>query len=213
MFHCLLYKLLRILYTRRYGRYLVEWGRNIYFFIAIYILNNGKKKRPDSQTILIYMLVMRLVVTTQPHTQWTLGGSFPRSKADKSCSYHSPPFSTEVKNAWSYTSTLLCVSMMWCLIKHRDNFTISLKFFYSAVFYLQEDRRAGTCTRIEVLEPSAQTSILLASVNGSLPKFQTSSHELTFPYFLTNDILNFVYRAHLSGYYISIHISAIYINF
>jgi hypothetical protein len=27
------------------------------------------------------------------------------------------------KNAWSYTSTLQCVFMAWCLVKHSDNFT------------------------------------------------------------------------------------------
>jgi hypothetical protein len=32
---------------------------------------------------------------------------------------HSPPCSAEVRNAWSYTSTSLYVSMLWCLIKHR----------------------------------------------------------------------------------------------
>jgi hypothetical protein len=147
MSHCLLYKLLLILYTRRYGRYLVEWRGNIQFFIARYILKNGKKKQPDSQTILIHMRVMRLFYSLQwtmslkhhdPHTSsgdhsasylMDAGGSFLRGKADRTCSYHSPPFSTEVKNAWSYTSTLLYVSTMRCLIKHRDNFTMSLKYF------------------------------------------------------------------------------------
>jgi hypothetical protein len=32
-------------------------------------------------------------------------GSFPESKAAESEADHSPPSSTEVKNAWSYTST------------------------------------------------------------------------------------------------------------
>jgi len=36
---------------------------------------------------------------------------------------HSPPSSTEVKNAWSYTSTSPNVFVAWCLIKHTDNFT------------------------------------------------------------------------------------------
>jgi hypothetical protein len=34
---------------------------------------------------------------------------------------HSPPSSTETKNAWSYTSTHQYVFMTWCLVKHRDN--------------------------------------------------------------------------------------------
>jgi hypothetical protein len=37
---------------------------------------------------------------------------------------HSPPSSAEVKNAWSYTSTPQYVFMEWCLVKHRDNFTL-----------------------------------------------------------------------------------------
>jgi hypothetical protein len=39
---------------------------------------------------------------------------------------HSPSFSAEVKNVWSYTSTPPYVSMAWCLLKHRDYFTLSL---------------------------------------------------------------------------------------
>jgi hypothetical protein len=36
----------------------------------------------------------------------------------------SPPSSTEVKNAWSYTSTPY-VFVEWRLFKHRDNFHLS----------------------------------------------------------------------------------------
>jgi len=42
---------------------------------------------------------------------------------------HSPPPNAEVKNAWSYTSTSPYVFMVYCLVKHRDNFT----FFTSKV--------------------------------------------------------------------------------
>jgi len=35
----------------------------------------------------------------------------------------SPPSSAEVKNEWSYTSTLQYVFMTWRLVEHRDNFT------------------------------------------------------------------------------------------
>jgi hypothetical protein len=34
---------------------------------------------------------------------------------------HSPPSSAEVKNAWSYTSTIQHVFVAWCLVKHRDD--------------------------------------------------------------------------------------------
>jgi hypothetical protein len=30
------------------------------------------------------------------------------------------------KNAWSYTSTLPYIFMVWCLVKHRDNFTFTI---------------------------------------------------------------------------------------
>jgi hypothetical protein len=59
---------------------------------------------------------------TQPPIQWvpgalSLGVKRPGREAD-----NSPPFSAEVKNAWSYTSTPQYVFMTWCLVKHRDNF-------------------------------------------------------------------------------------------
>jgi hypothetical protein len=66
---------------------------------------------------------------TQPPIQWvqgplSLGVKQPGREAD-----HSPPSSTEVKNAWSYTSTSQYVFMAWCLVKHRDrdNFTFALE--------------------------------------------------------------------------------------
>jgi hypothetical protein len=31
----------------------------------------------------------------------------------------------EVKNGWSYTPNLPYVFMAWCLVKHRDKFTLS----------------------------------------------------------------------------------------
>jgi hypothetical protein len=31
-----------------------------------------------------------------------------------------------LKNAWSYTSTPQYVFMVWCLVKHRDNFTFTI---------------------------------------------------------------------------------------
>jgi hypothetical protein len=37
---------------------------------------------------------------------------------------HSTRSSAEVKNALHYTSTPQYVSMAWCLVKHRDNFTL-----------------------------------------------------------------------------------------
>jgi hypothetical protein len=52
----------------------------------------------------------------------SLGVKRPWREAD-----HSPPSNAEVKNAWSYTSTPQYVFMAWCLVKHGDNFTFTLK--------------------------------------------------------------------------------------
>jgi hypothetical protein len=42
----------------------------------------------------------------------SLGAKWPGHEAD-----HSPPSSAEVKNAWSYTSTLQYTFMAWCSVK------------------------------------------------------------------------------------------------
>jgi hypothetical protein len=65
---------------------------------------------------------------TQPPIQWvsgalSLGVKRPEREAD-----HSLPSSAKVKNAWSYTSIPRYVFMVWCLVKHRDNFTYTLPF-------------------------------------------------------------------------------------
>jgi hypothetical protein len=36
---------------------------------------------------------------------------------------HPPPSSAKAKNAWSSASTPLYVFMVWCLVRHGDNFT------------------------------------------------------------------------------------------
>jgi len=59
----------------------------------------------------------------QPPVQWILGVltlviKQPGHEAD-----YSPQFSAEIKNVWSYTSTIPYVFMAWCLVKHSDNFT------------------------------------------------------------------------------------------
>jgi hypothetical protein len=61
---------------------------------------------------------------TQPPIQWVpealpLKVKRPGNEAD-----HSPPSSAEVKNAWSYTSTLPYVFMALYLVKHRGKFII-----------------------------------------------------------------------------------------
>jgi hypothetical protein len=62
-----------------------------------------------------------------------LGVKWPGCEAD-----HSPPSSTDVKNAWIYTYTPQYAFMVWCSVKaHRDNFT----------FVCLRYRRLGKCSK------------------------------------------------------------------
>jgi hypothetical protein len=49
----------------------------------------------------------------------------PRRGADHS------PLSSEVKNAWKYTSTPLYVITTWCLVEQRDKFTFAFTFKFA----------------------------------------------------------------------------------
>jgi hypothetical protein len=68
------------------------------------------------------------VVRHPPPIQWVPGTFSLRVKRPDREADHSHLPSAEVKNAWSYTSTLQYVFMAWCLVKHRDNFTFSFTF-------------------------------------------------------------------------------------
>jgi hypothetical protein len=46
-------------------------------------------------------------------------------------------YSAEIKNAWRYTSTSSYNFIVWCLIKHRDNFTF--------IHVIRNDRVASGC--------------------------------------------------------------------
>jgi hypothetical protein len=105
-----------------------------------------------SQGIFLFSTASRPALgPTQPTIQWvpgaiSLGVKRPGCEAD-----HSPPSSAEVKNAWSYTSTPQYAFMTWCLVKHRDNFTL-LYFtlqgkLYLYLLYSQGDQRKenGIC--------------------------------------------------------------------
>jgi hypothetical protein len=59
---------------------------------------------------------------TQPPIKWVPGSV---SLGVKREADHSPPYSAEVKNAWSYTSIPQYVFTALCLVKHRDNFTFT----------------------------------------------------------------------------------------
>jgi hypothetical protein len=81
---------------------------------------------------------------TQPPIQWvqgflSLGVKRPVREAD-----HSSPSSTEVKNAWSYTSTPQYVFMARCLVKHSENFTVTCtghKVTYVMKIHITESNR------------------------------------------------------------------------
>jgi hypothetical protein len=60
-------------------------------------------------------------VATQPHIQCVLGAPFPSGTADGREVNHSPPFTSEVKNAWSYTYTPPYF-LAWYLIKYMMRF-------------------------------------------------------------------------------------------
>jgi hypothetical protein len=64
----------------------------------------------------------------------TTSGSFLGVKRPGREADHSPPSSAEVKNAWSYTFSPQYTFMAWCLVKHRDYFTL-LYFTYFYVRY------------------------------------------------------------------------------
>jgi hypothetical protein len=82
---------------------------------------------PAGMGIFLFTTVSRTALRpTQPPIQWvqgdhSLGVKRPRREAD-----HSPPSSARIKNAWNYTSTAQYFFMAWCLVKYRDNFTVTL---------------------------------------------------------------------------------------
>jgi len=69
----------------------------------------------------------------QPFNQGVPGDHSPELKRPGSETIRSPPFSAEVKNAWSYTPQY--VFMAWCLVKHGDKevFIICLTFLLEVI--------------------------------------------------------------------------------
>jgi hypothetical protein len=64
---------------------------------------------------------------TQPHIQWVLGALSLGVKRRGCEADHTPPTNAEAKQTWNYTSIPPDVCMAWSLIKHRDNFTFTLR--------------------------------------------------------------------------------------
>jgi hypothetical protein len=74
----------------------------------------------------IFPICHHVQVSSEAHpTSYQIGtrGSSPRDKWPGYEADHSPPPSAKVKNTRNYTSTPPYVFMVWCLIKHRDNFS------------------------------------------------------------------------------------------
>jgi hypothetical protein len=59
-------------------------------------------------------------------------GCFPKRSGREA--NHSPPSHDEIKNAWSYISTPQYVFLVWCLVKHRDNFTFLVHAFEIQIY-------------------------------------------------------------------------------
>jgi hypothetical protein len=80
--------------------------------------------------------VLNKFYVIQPPIQRLPEAVFPGVKRPGREADHSPPSSAEVKNAWSYTSTLPFVFMAWYLVKNRDNFAFyfTLSASYSLNF-------------------------------------------------------------------------------
>jgi hypothetical protein len=75
--------------------------------------------------IFFFTTVSRMALgSTQPPIQWIPGALSLGVKQLGHEADHSPPSSAKVNNSWSYTSTPQYIFVAWCLVKHRDNFTL-----------------------------------------------------------------------------------------
>jgi len=93
----------------------------------------------------------RALGLTESPTQWvsgtlTWGVKQPGREADRS-----PLPSTEVKNAWNYSSTSPYVFMAWCLIKYRSSITytfliseqIRVTGFVPCLYFVRRETHSG----------------------------------------------------------------------
>jgi hypothetical protein len=76
--------------------------------------------------IFLFTTMSRMALgPTQPPIQWVTGALSLGIKQLGHEADHSPPSSAKIKNVWSYTCTPQYIFMVWCLVKHRDNFTFT----------------------------------------------------------------------------------------
>jgi hypothetical protein len=105
-----------------------NWGSRD---ISVSIVTRLRAGRPSfdsrkEQRFLLFAAYRPALGPTQPHIQWVPVALFLWIKRPGREADHSPSSSAEVENAWSYTSTHPYVFMVWCLVKHGDNFTYSI---------------------------------------------------------------------------------------
>jgi hypothetical protein len=90
--------------------------------------------------IFIFTIASRTALgPTQPPIQWVPGALSLGVKRLGREADHSSPCSADFKNAWSYTSTLQYVFMVWCLVKHRDNFTFTFLMRFTSEINEHQD--------------------------------------------------------------------------
>jgi hypothetical protein len=62
-----------------------------------------------------------------------IGGAFPGGQCGRGrANNYVPPHRSEVKKTWNFVSTIQLVSIVWCVIKHRDIFPAVLFQYVSA---------------------------------------------------------------------------------
>jgi hypothetical protein len=114
-------------------RYILRCFHNIHFqTITIGIL--GLDSWRGLGIFLFTTVFWTALGPTQPPIQWVPGTLFLGVKRPGRAADHSPPSTAEIKNAWSYTSSPPYVFMAWCLVKHRDSFTLLFTVVYVAYF-------------------------------------------------------------------------------
>jgi hypothetical protein len=96
--------------------------------------DRGFESRQDLGIFLSATASRTALGPTQPPIQWlpgalSLGVKRPGRETD-----HSPPSSAEIKNAWSYTSTLQYAFMTWCLVKAQGQRYITLHIMLNKCF-------------------------------------------------------------------------------
>jgi hypothetical protein len=99
----------------------------------VFGLNDRRFESRQGMGIFLNTVFRPALEPTQLPIQWvsgvlSLGVNRPEREVD-----HSPPSSADVKNAWSYTSTLP-IRLHGVVLTYRDNFTFTLpKFGYNAL--------------------------------------------------------------------------------